>query len=134
MNLFKLVIIPRELQEEDEEEEKEKEEEVEELSSNMHLIWDAIELDDIDDDIMEEACVGNGYNIQSKGVPTINDFPSTSKMGLVEKNKDVRRNSTTAQPTTIMDLTQMILGDLKLDYDVVEYFKKMKVNITVFEL
>ena len=33
-----------------------------------------------------------------------------------------------------MDLTQNILGDLKLDYDVVEDLKKMKVNITVFEL
>ena len=28
----------------------------------------------------------------------------------------------------------MILGDLKLDYSVVEYLKKMKVNIIVFEL
>ena len=28
----------------------------------------------------------------------------------------------------------MILGDLKLDYDVVENLKKMKANITVFEL
>ena len=33
-----------------------------------------------------------------------------------------------------MDLTQNILGDLKLDYDVVEDLKKMKANITVFEL
>ena len=33
-----------------------------------------------------------------------------------------------------MDLTQMILGDFKLDYDVVEDLKKMKVNIMVFEL
>jgi hypothetical protein len=31
-------------------------------------------------------------------------------------------------------LTQKILGDLKLDYDVVEDLKKMKANITVFEL
>ena len=30
----------------------------------MHLIWDDTKLDDIDDDIMEEACVGNGYNLQ----------------------------------------------------------------------
>ena len=61
MNLFKAMIIPWECQEEDEEEEEE-EEEVE-PSSNLHLIWDDIELDDIDDDIMEEACVGNDYNI-----------------------------------------------------------------------
>ena len=53
-------------------------------SSNLHLIWDDNELDDIDDDIMEEACVGNNYNIQSKGAPTTNDFPSTSKMGSSE--------------------------------------------------
>ena len=33
-----------------------------------------------------------------------------------------------------MDLTQNILGDLKLDYDVVEDLKKMKSNIIVFEL
>lgn len=31
-----------------------------------------------------------------------------------------------------MDLTQKILGDLKLDYDAVEDLKKMKANITVF--
>ena len=52
-----------------------------EPSSNMHLIWDDIELDDIDDDIMEESCVGNDYNLLSKGAPKINDFPSTSKIG-----------------------------------------------------
>ena len=50
-----------------------------EPSSNLHLIWDDTKLDDIDDDIMEEACVGNDYNIRSKGAPKINDFPSTSK-------------------------------------------------------
>jgi hypothetical protein len=33
-----------------------------------------------------------------------------------------------------MDLTQMILEDLKLDYSVVEYLKKMNANIIVFEL
>ena len=33
-----------------------------------------------------------------------------------------------------MDFTQKILGDLKLDYDVVEDLKKMKANIIVFEL
>ena len=32
------------------------------------------------------------------------------------------------------DLTQKVLGDLKLDYDVVEDLKKMKANIIVFEL
>ena len=33
-----------------------------------------------------------------------------------------------------MDLTQLILGDLKLDYSVMEDLKKMKANIIVFEL
>ena len=82
----------------------EEEEEVE-PSSNMHLNWDDTELDDIDDDIMEEACVGNNYNLRSKGEPKTNDSPSTSKTGSSEQTKDTRRNSTTAQPTTSMDLT-----------------------------
>ena len=132
MNLFKAMILPRELQEEDEEEEEE-EEEVE-PSSNLHLIWDDTKLDDIDDDIMEDACVWNNYNIWSKGVPKINDLPSTLKIGSYEQTKDTRRNSTTAQPTTSIDLTQMILGDLKLDYSVVEDLKNMNANIIVFEL
>jgi hypothetical protein len=33
-----------------------------------------------------------------------------------------------------LDLTQKILGDIKLDYDVVEDLKKMKENISMFEL
>ena len=33
-----------------------------------------------------------------------------------------------------LDLTQKILGDLKLDYDVVEDLKKMTENIVVFKL
>ena len=45
----------------------------------MHLIWDDTKLDDIDDDIMEEACVENEYNLRSKGVPKMNYFPSTLK-------------------------------------------------------
>ena len=77
MKLFKAMILPRECL--DEEDEDEEEEEEEEPPSNLHLIWDDIELDDIDDDIKEEACVGNAYNIQSEGAPQINDSPSTSK-------------------------------------------------------
>ena len=99
MNLFKAMILPWECQEEDEEEEEEAE-----PSSNLHLIWDDTELDDIDDDIMEEACVGNDYNILSKDAPKINDFPSTLKSKSLDKIKDMRRNSTTSQPTTNMDL------------------------------
>jgi hypothetical protein len=59
--------------------EEEEEEEEEGPSSNIHLIGDDTELDDIDDDIMEEACVGNGYNIWSKDAPKINDASSPSK-------------------------------------------------------
>ena len=104
MNVFKAMILPRECHEEDEEEEEE--EEAGEPSSNLHLFWDDTELDDIDDDIMEESCVGNDYNIRSRDTPKINDSPSTSKLELLENIKDMRRNSTTSQPTTNMDLTR----------------------------
>ena len=52
MNLFREMILPWECQEEEEEDE---EEEEEEPSSNLHLIWDDTDLDDIDNDIIEEA-------------------------------------------------------------------------------
>ena len=91
MNVFKAMILPWECQEEDEEEE---EEEEEEPPLNLHLIWVYTELDDIDDDIMEEACVGNDYNLRSTNAPKINDFPSTSKLRSLEKTKDMRRNAT----------------------------------------
>ena len=86
INLFKGIILPQEPQEEDEEEEKEEVEEEEEAepSLNLHVIWDDTELDDIDDDIMEEACVGNDYNFQSKGTPKTNYSSSTLKMGSLE--------------------------------------------------
>jgi hypothetical protein len=71
----------------------------------MHLIWDDIELDDIDDDIIEEACVGNNYNLRSKGAPKTNNSPTTSKTGSSKQTEDNGRNSTTTQPTTSMDLT-----------------------------
>ena len=83
MNLFNTMILPWACQEEDEEEEEE-EEEVE-PSSNLHLIWDDTKLDDIDDDIMEEACVGNDYKIWSRDAPQINDSPSTLKSESLEK-------------------------------------------------
>ena len=104
---------------------------------------------------MEEACIGNDYNIRSKGAPKMNDTPSTSKTN--NKNSSSKQASTNKSPekekekanniekqkerevtpskTHIsLDLTQNILGDLKLDYDVVEDLKKMKDNITVFKL
>ena len=49
-----------------EEKEEAKEEEEVEPSSNIHLIWDDTEMDDIDDDVMEEVCVGIDYKLQSK--------------------------------------------------------------------
>ena len=104
MNLFKAMILPQECQDEEYEEEEEEEEE-EEPPSNLHLIWDDTKLDDIDDDIMEEACVGNDDNIQSRNAPQINDSPSTSKLESLQNIKDMRRNSTITQPTTGMDLT-----------------------------
>ena len=76
MNLFKEMILPQECHKEYEEKE---EEEEEERPSNLHLIWDDTKLDNIDDDIMEEACVGNNYNLQSKGAAKINYFSSTLK-------------------------------------------------------
>lgn len=88
----------------------------------------------------------NDYNIQSKGAPKTNDSPSTSKMAMKkirvaaisakrsEQTKYTWRNPTTSQPTISMDLTKKILGELKLDYDVAEDLKKMKENITLFQL
>ena len=68
-------------------------------------MWADIELDDIDDEIMEEGCVVNDYNIWSRDAPQINDSPSTSKSKSLENIKDMRRNSLTSQFTTSMDLT-----------------------------
>ena len=104
---------------------------------------------------MEEACIGNEYNIRSKGATNMNDTLATSKTN--NKNYSPKQESTDKSPekekekenakekenerevtprkTPIsLDLTQKILGDLKLDYGVVEYLKKTKENITVFEL
>ena len=71
-----------------------------------------------------------------KKTPTME--ASTSKETSIEKcpdkKKDNEKDPTTNKSTTSMDLTQKILGDLKLNYDVVEDFKKMKENIIVFEL
>ena len=69
-----------EKEEEEEDQDEEEEEEGEEPPSHLNLIWDAKEFgDDEDDDIMEEACIGNDYNLRIKGAPKTNDSPSTSK-------------------------------------------------------
>ena len=133
--------------EDEEEKEEAKEEEEAKPSLNLHLIWDDIEMDDIDEIVMEEACVGNDYNLWSKVAFKSDYSPSSSKMGVKktsatttstkkypENDKDNGADSIVTKSTIIMDLTQKILGDLKLDYDVVEYLKKMKVNITILKL
>ena len=141
-----------EKEEEEEDQEEEEEEEVQEPPSHLNLIWDEEEfVDDEDDDIMEEACIGNDYNIRSKGAPKTNDTPSTSKTNNKNysskqastdkypkkenaKDKEKERETTPSKTPVSLDLTQKILGDLKLDYDVVEDLNKMNTNITMFEL
>ena len=131
----------------DEQEEKAEEAQEEEPPSHLNLIWDETEVDNGDDDILEESCVGNDYNLRSKGMPKCADPSSTSKTTTKktpttmtsteiypEKVKYNGKDSTTIKSTTSMDLTHNILGDLKLDYDLVEDLKKMKANITVFKL
>ena len=88
--------------EEDDEDEKEEAEEEEgaKPSSKLHLIWDGTKIDDIDDDAMEEVCVGNDYNIRSRDAPQSKDSPSTSKSESLEKIKDMRRNSLLNPPQT----------------------------------
>ena len=102
---------------------------------------------------MEEACVGNDYNLRSKGAPKFSNSTSTLKMTAKkiptttasatkvtstrkssEKDRVNQNHPTTRKPTISMDITQNIFGDMKLNYDVVEELKKMKVNITMFEL
>ena len=102
---------------------------------------------------MEESCVGHDYNLQSKGTPKSNDSPSTSKIVAKntpttvafnsketstnkspDKEKENEKEETPSKSPINLGLTQKILGYLNLDYNVVEDFKKVKVNITVFEL
>ena len=104
---------------------------------------------------MEEACIGNDYNLRSKGAPKMNHSPSTSKTNNKNptskhastdkspdkekekenaKEKEKEREVTPIKIPISLDLTQNILGALKLDYDVEENFKKMKANITIFKL
>ena len=96
---------------------------------------------------MEEACIANDYNIRSKGDPKMNDSPSafkinnknpTSKHTSTDKSlekgkekenvkeKEKEREVTPTKTPISLNLTQKILGDLKLDYDVVEDLKKRR--------
>ena len=51
-----------------------------------------------------------------------------------EKEKEKEKKVIPSKSPISLDLTQKILGDLKLDYDVVEDLQNMKSKITVFEL
>jgi hypothetical protein len=121
-------------EEEEDDDDDAKEEEKEEPSSHLNLIWIEIEMDNEDDDVMEEACVGNDYNLRSKGVPTYNNPPSilnmtTKKTHVVEtytsketstekspeKDKTNEKDSTANKSTTNIDIFYKILSDLKLD-------------------
>ena len=81
----------------------------------------------------------------------MNDSPSTSKTNNKsstskqtstnkspkkenEKEKEKEREVIPSKSPINLDLTQKILGDLKLEYDVVVYLNKMKANIIIFEL
>ena len=55
-------------------------------------------MDNVDDDVMEEACVGNDYNLRSKGAPTSNDSPSTLKMTM--KKTPTTTTSTSKETST----------------------------------
>ena len=89
INSFIIMLIPlepprkdkrSEKEEEEEDQQEEEEEKGEEPPSRLDLIWDEEDFeDDDDDDILEEACIGNDYNLQSKGSLKINDTPSTLK-------------------------------------------------------
>ena len=153
INSFSVVLVPpkppkkgkNDEDEEDNDDEEEEEAKEEEPPSRLNLIWDEIEVDKEDDDVMEEACVGNNYILRSKGVPTSNNSPSTLKTATkktlatttstsketsteksFKKDKTNEKDSTTNKTTKNMDISQKILSDLKLDYDVVEDLKKMK--------
>lgn len=97
---------------------------------------------------MEEACIWNDYNLRNKGAPKSSNSTSILKKPAIEasttkvtftrksyeKDKFNENHPTTIKPTIKMDISQNILGDFKLDFDVVEDLKKMKVNLFVFEL
>ena len=85
-----------EKEEEDEDQEKEEEQEGEEPSSQLNVLWDEEDFrDEHDAEIMEEACIGNDYNLMSKGSLKINDTPSTLKTN----NKNVSSKQRSIEKT-----------------------------------
>ena len=100
INYFSTMLLPSENPKKDKkDEEKEdnyddgEEEMEEEPPSHLNFIWYEIEVDNKDDDAMEEAWVGNDYNIQSKGVSTSNNSPSTSNMDMEKTHAIVASRS-----------------------------------------
>ena len=84
-------------EEEDEEQEEEEEEEGEEPPSHLNVLWDEDDFRDGDeDDIVEEACIGNYYNLQSKGALKKDDKPFTWKEN--KKNDPSKQPSTDKSP------------------------------------
>ena len=75
----------------------------------------------------------NNKNSSSKQA-SINKSPEKEKEKENAKEKEKEREVTPSKNPISLDFIQKILGDLKLDYDVVEDLKKMKENIIVFEL
>ena len=64
----------------------------------MNLIWDEEEIGEDDDhDIIEKACIGNDYNLCSKGAPKLNDSPSTMN---TNTKKNATENSTSKKTST----------------------------------
>ena len=84
-------------EEEDEEQDEEEEEEGEEPPSHLNVLWDEDDFrDEVEDDIMEEACIGNDYNLQSKGALKKDDKLSTSNTS--KKNAPSKQLSTDKAP------------------------------------
>ena len=82
INSFRAMLLPLgedKNKEEEQEDEADKEEEEEGPQSHFNIIWDEAKLDNEDDDVMEEECLGNGCKLQSKGAPNSSDSTSTSK-------------------------------------------------------
>ena len=75
----------------------------------------------------------NNKSSSSKQAST-DKSPEKEKEKESTKEKENEREVTPSKTPISLDLMQKILGDLKLDYDVVEDIKKMKENVTMFKL
>ena len=98
INSFRVMLLPpEEDKNKEEEQEGEAEEEEEEEGPELHLniIWDEENVDNDDDDVMEEACVRNAYNLRNKGAPKPSDSTPTLKMA-TNKTPSTTRYATKA--------------------------------------